>query len=123
LAARARRDSQRLGDATLQPGLVRATASQDRRGPVSRIDPGMPRDAGGGWLEVTGVAEDVGGGVVGGVEVSVDGGASWHPAAGTTRWTYRWRPEGASTGALLSRAVDDSGNLEEVRVRRDLTTP
>ena len=29
---------------------------------------------------------------VGGVEVSVDGGATWHPATGRENWTYSWTP-------------------------------
>ena len=33
-------------------------------------------------------ATDTGGGVVAGVEVSTDGGSTWHPATGTTSWTY-----------------------------------
>ena len=32
------------------------------------------------------------GGVVGGVEVSVDGGTTWHPATGRASWTYTWTP-------------------------------
>ena len=37
-----------------------------------------------------GTASDAGGGVVAGVEVSTDGGTTWHPATGTTNWTYTW---------------------------------
>jgi hypothetical protein len=94
---------------TLQPGLVRASASTDRTSPVSRIDPGSPRLAAKGVFEVTGTASDAGG-VVAGVEVSVDAGKTWHPAVGTDRWSYRWEAESAGA-AILSRAVDDSGNL------------
>ena len=43
-------------------------------------------------VTITGTATDAGGGVVGGVEVSVDGGATWHPAAGRATWTYTWTP-------------------------------
>ena len=38
-----------------------------------------------------------GGGVVGGVEVSVDGGTTWHAAQGPPTWTYEWFP--AATGS------------------------
>ena len=47
-----------------------------------------------------------------GVEVSVDGGGSWHPASGTTSWTYTWTPVSSNQVTIRSRAVDDSGNLE-----------
>ena len=36
-------------------------------------------------VTITGTAVDSGGGQVGGVEVSVDGGATWHRAAGRER--------------------------------------
>ena len=59
-----------------------------------------------------GTASDGGGGQVGGVEVSVDGGVTWHPANGRANWTYSWATGAARTVNVLSRAVDDSGNLE-----------
>jgi len=98
---------------TLQPGLVRATASTDKIAPTSHVNPAGPRAAGAGAFEVTGTATDKGGGVVGGVEVSVDGGKTWHPAEGTDRWTYRWEAPSAAGAIVMSRAVDDSGNLEK----------
>ncbi|PYQ83302.1 MAG: hypothetical protein DMG03_14305, partial [Acidobacteria bacterium] len=61
-------------------------------------------------INITGTASDVGG-VVGGVDVSVDGGATWHPADGRETWSYTWIPAGTSA-VIRSRAVDDSGNLE-----------
>ena len=45
-------------------------------------------------VTVTGTASDSGGGVVAGVEVSTDGGTTWHPATGTTSWTYSWLAHG-----------------------------
>jgi hypothetical protein len=98
--------------ATLQPGLVRASASTDRVAPTSHVE-GAPRAIVGAELEVTGTAQDGGGGVVAGVEVSVDEGRTWHPAEGTTKWRYRWTaPPGRPPAIVRSRAVDDSGNLE-----------
>jgi hypothetical protein len=98
--------------ATRQQGLVAATASTDKAPPVSRVD-GAAKAAGGGAFEVSGTASDSGG-VVGGVEVSVDGGKTWHPSDGTTRWRYRFEAASApAPGAVMSRAVDDSGNLEK----------
>ena len=46
------------------------------------------------------------------MEVSTDGGTTWHPATGTTTWTYSWWPQAPGTFKILSRAVDDSLNLE-----------
>ncbi len=64
---------------------------------------------------VTGSASDDGGGVVAAVEVSVDGGASWHPARGREKWYYSWQPDpGTNEVSIMVRAVDDSGNLEPV---------
>jgi hypothetical protein len=97
----------------LQSGLIRAAASTDKVAPVSRVNPGGPKPAGKGLLEVSGTASDKGGGVVAGVEVSVDGGKSWHPAEGTDRWSYRWEATSSARVSVLSRAVDDSGNLEK----------
>ena len=51
-----------------------------------------------------------------GVEVSVDGGATWHPATGTEQWRYEWQvPDGSGAATILSCAVDDSVNLETPR--------
>ena len=99
--------------ATLAPDLVRAEASEDREPPVSRI--AEPRNGASpppGPVRVSGTAHDRGGGCVAGVEVSVDGGATWHPATGREAWRYEWRPGTPGTFSVLSRAVDDSGNLE-----------
>ena len=63
-------------------------------------------------MTVSGTAADTGGGVVGGVEVSTDGGAKWHPATGTTNWSYTWIVHGTRSATLMSRAIDDSGNVE-----------
>src|SRR5256885_3140628 len=99
--------------ATLKGGLKLATASVDRTPPRSRIlwptsgrtvTAGMP-------VTIFGTATDDGG-VVGAVEVSLDGGKSWHPAIGRKNWAYQARFGYSGTWNVLSRAVDDSGNLE-----------
>ena len=98
---------------TLAPDLVRAQASEDREPPVSRID--EPRTGSSlppGPVQISGSADDRGGGCVAAVEVSVDGGGTWHPAEGRTAWRYEWKPEGSGTRTIQCRAVDDSGNLE-----------
>src|SRR5205085_11039219 len=92
-------------------GLHIASASTDTVVPTSAIDAfplgttiqrSIP-------VSITGTASDLGG-VVGGVDVSVDGGATWHPADGRETWSYTWIPAGTSA-VIRSRAVDDSGNL------------
>ena len=63
-------------------------------------------------VTITGTATDAGGGVVAGVEVSVDGGKTWHPAQGRANWSYTWTTGSPGPVTIMSRAVDDSGNLE-----------
>ncbi|MEZ4647699.1 MAG: DUF6605 domain-containing protein [Candidatus Eisenbacteria bacterium] len=98
---------------TLQAELVAATASTDATDPISVItSPAPGADVPSGVTTVvTGTASDVGG-RVGGVEVSVDSGATWHPATGRESWSYTWVPGAPGTTTILSRAVDDTGNLE-----------
>jgi hypothetical protein len=104
-----------LADMGIQPGslqadLVPASASTDRIPPTSAIVP-APKPAPGTTAAIAGTATDLGGGRVGGVEVSTDGGARWHPADGREHWTYTYTASAADS-APLSRATDDSGNLE-----------
>jgi hypothetical protein len=61
---------------------------------------------------MAGTASDAGGGVVGGVEISLDAGRQWHPANGREQWTYEANVPPEATLHILVRAVDDSGNLE-----------
>ena len=63
------------------------------------------------------------GGVVAGVEVSVDGGLTWHPATGTTSWSYTTVVHGGPSFTVKSRAVDDSGNLETRQLEPSSTLP
>jgi hypothetical protein len=108
-----------LADMTVQPGslqtgLVAATASTDVATPSSTIaSPAAGSNVPvGSPLTISGTATDAGGGVVGGVEVSLDGGTTWHPATGRATWTYTWTPTTAGSATIKSRAADDSGNLE-----------
>ncbi len=98
---------------TLQPGLLPATASTDTTPPVSTITSPTAgaKVTANTSVTVTGTATDSGG-VVGGVEVSVDGGTTWHPAAGRSPWSYTWSPTTPATLVIKSRATDDSGNVE-----------
>jgi hypothetical protein len=100
--------------ATLQPGLLTATQSTDTVPPASLIT--SPASGStvrvGTSVNITGTAADTGGGVVGGVEVSVDGGTTWHPATGRASWSYPWTPSASGYYTIRSRATDDSANLE-----------
>jgi hypothetical protein len=100
--------------ATLQNGLLPATRSTDTTPPKSTItSPSSGSTAGlGSTATISGTAVDFGGGVVGAVEVSVDGGNTWHPAVGRENWSYSFTVSNTSTLNVQSRAVDDSGNLE-----------
>lgn len=99
---------------TLQAGLVLAQPSTDTTPPSSTIT----SPAQGATVQpfsvvtIAGTATDVGG-MVGGVEVSGDAGKTWHPASGRESWTYKWTVAGTGSVTLLSRAVDDSGNMEK----------
>jgi hypothetical protein len=99
---------------TIMAGLVQTTPSIDTQAPTSTIT--SPKAAAaianGTNLTVTGTASDTGGGVVAGVEVSIDGGKTWHPAIGTTSWSYSGVIYGNGAVQVESRATDDSVNTE-----------
>ena len=63
-------------------------------------------------VAITGTASDPGGGSVVMVEVSVDGGANYSAATGTTAWSFNWTPSAAGPATIKSRAVDNSGNVQ-----------
>ncbi|MGD0632531.1 MAG: N,N-dimethylformamidase beta subunit family domain-containing protein, partial [Terracidiphilus sp.] len=99
---------------TLQAGLVAATASSDHTPPTSTIlTPTSGANVGyASPVVVSGTASDTGGGRVAGVEVSTDGGATWHPASGLTNWTYSWIPLQGGPATIQVRAIDDSCNIQ-----------
>jgi hypothetical protein len=106
----------------LQPDLKPAQPSQDRNGPLAKIMSPQDGTAVAGTLTIKGVAADAEG-VVAAVEISVDGGATWHPATGTDTWNYAWQmPSDIDHATILVRAVDDSNNTgpasAPVQVRR-----
>jgi Domain of unknown function (DUF4082)/Concanavalin A-like lectin/glucanases superfamily/Fibronectin type III domain/Viral BACON domain/Bacterial Ig domain len=98
---------------TLMSGLTAASPSTDTTAPNSSIASPSAGAAisDGSTVTISGTASDSGGQVAG-VEVSTDGGSTWHPATGTTSWTYSWNAHGSPTSTIMSRAVDDSGNVE-----------
>jgi hypothetical protein len=99
--------------ATLQLGVSPASASTDTIPPSSVITSPASNStlSAGKSITVTGSASDSGG-VVGGVEFSADGGKTWHPATGRSNWSIVWTPNAVGSITLLSRAVDDSANIE-----------
>jgi hypothetical protein len=100
--------------ATPESGLVPATPSADTAPPKSTI--ASPVSGGtitaGSPITISGTAADLGGGVVGAVEISTDGGATWHRAVGRENWSYTHAFGSTGTLRIQTRAVDDSGNLE-----------
>ena len=112
---------------SLMSGLIRATASTDTLAPVSvilspAVGATLPVN---GSVTVTGTAQERGGGTIAVVEVSTDGGLSWHRAEGRNNWTYSFTTRGSGAFTIMSRAVDDSGNIESngprVNVNPNLT--
>ena len=98
---------------TLQTGLVPGSESTDHTAPTATIT--SPTNGqqlkSGQAVTVTGTATDTGGGVVAAVEVSTDGGKTWHPAKGAENWTYSWNVDGDTSASIKARATDDSANL------------
>jgi hypothetical protein len=108
---------------TLDASLVLATQSPDQLKPTSTITSPI---VGASFLEgqrvtVTGTAQDFGGGIVAGVEVSTDGGTSWFKATGRENWSYSWVVQASGTYTIRSRAVDDSVNVETPTTGKQVT--
>ena len=106
--------------ATLMTGLVAATKSTDTTGAD-----GDHHLAGGRCgrsptarrSRVTGTATDTGGRVAG-VEVSTDGGDTWHPATGHhQRGPTPTSSTGVGADAVQVRAIDDSANIGAAATR------
>lgn len=104
---------------TLSSNLVLAAKSTDTAGPAVTIS--TPASgagiANGAQTTITGTATDSGGGRVAGVEVSTDAGATWHPATGTTSWSYSYVQTGMGAAGLRVRAIDDSANIGATATR------
>lgn len=98
---------------TLQPGLVPASQSTDTQAPITTIEypPVDHPVAVGSVIVISGSCVDASG-VVASVEVSIDGGTTWQPAAGTTSWSYPFMPTRLGPTTVLVRGVDDGCNIE-----------
>jgi hypothetical protein len=99
---------------TLQASLILATGSTDHTAPTSTV---TSPTIGASFVEgqrvtITGTAQDLGGGLVAGIEVSVDDGQTWRKATGTTSWSYSWIAQASGTYKIKARATDDSLNTE-----------
>jgi N,N-dimethylformamidase beta subunit-like protein/uncharacterized protein DUF4082/fibronectin type III domain protein/Big-like domain-containing protein len=105
---------------TLITGLTAVTKSTDTTAPTSQITSPTAGStvADNTSVTVSGTATDTGGGVVAEVDVSTDGGSTWHPGtiagqdASSVNWTYTWGARSEPTTTIMSRAIDDSGNIE-----------
>ncbi|WP_438354516.1 DUF4082 domain-containing protein [Microbacterium sp. CJ88] len=107
---------------SLMSGLVPASKSTDTTAPTTVITSPTQGQAvaQGSTVTVTGTASDVGGRVAG-VEVSTDGGTSWHAAQGTTSWTYSYIQQGDGSVPIIARAIDDSANFTAAGTTRNVT--
>ncbi|MBY5436381.1 DUF4082 domain-containing protein [Rhizobium leguminosarum] len=108
---------------TLDASLILATKSTDILKPTSSISSPI---IGASFLEgqhvtITGTAQDFGGGIIAGVEVSTDGGQHWFKATGRENWSYDWVVQASGTYTIMSRAVDDSVNLEAPSAGKQVT--
>ena len=104
-----------LADMGIQPGslqsdLTLAVASTDKTPATVTLNALPAQIAAYQPIVITGTAADIGG-VVAGVEVSLDGGATWRAAQGTTSWSYQWLPIQAGSYTIKARAIDDSLNI------------
>ncbi|WP_199582837.1 DUF4082 domain-containing protein [Blastococcus sp. TF02-9] len=98
---------------TLRSGLVAASPSTDTTPPTVTItSPKDPKAVVGSPVTISGTATD-GGGIVAGVEVTVNGGKTWHPAQGRADWSYTYTPTASGPLEVRVRAVDDSARLSE----------
>ena len=106
----------RVLPSTPQPDLTLSHASADAAPPTIHA---RARASG---RHLVGYAVDEGGGIVAAVELSADGGATWHPTeldldrgawsvACGARSLWDSRDPCGSEGKLMARAADDSGNL------------
>jgi hypothetical protein len=99
------------------------TPTPDTQPPTSII--ASPRTganvAVGTTVTITGTASATGGGSVARVDVSVDGGATYNTAMGTTTWSYNWTPTSLGPASIRSRAVDNSGNQQTPPARITVT--
>src|SRR5262245_66016625 len=64
-------------------------------------------------VSITGTASVTGGGTVARVDVSVDGGANFSAATGTTAWSFTWTPTTPGQATIRSPVFDNNGNQQD----------
>jgi hypothetical protein len=103
---------------SLMSGMVMPTASTDTVGPtISFTSPAANASfANGTQVTVQGTATDSGGRVAG-IEVSTDGGVTWHPATGTSSWSYSYFATGDGVSTVRVRGIDDSARIGATATR------
>ena len=107
--------------ATLQSGPRRLRQSTDTAAPTATItSPAAGASLKNGEVVAIPARAADSGGVVAAVEVSTDGGKTWHPASGTTSWTYAWNVDSATSATLKARAIDDSANIGAASAGREV---
>ncbi|WP_433215810.1 DUF4082 domain-containing protein [Dactylosporangium sp. CS-047395] len=101
---------------TLMAGLNLAAKSTDTTGPnVTITSPASGANVpAASPVNITGTAAEVGGGQLGRVEISTDGGTTWAKANGLGTWSYTWTPGAPGAATIKVRASDDSLNLGAV---------
>ena len=97
---------------SLQSDLTSAAKSTDNHAPTTSITSPAANSSftTGSNVTFSGTAADIGG-VVAGVEVSIDNGTSWHPASGTNSWSYTTSFSQTGPATIQARAIDDSLNI------------
>jgi hypothetical protein len=107
---------------TLQADLSPASASTDVSPPSIHISSPANNSTATNKLSVTvsGTATDLGG-IVAGVEYSLEGGATWQVASGTDIWSFSFIPVTAGSLTIRIRGFDDSGNSPAVGNETSLT--
>jgi methionine-rich copper-binding protein CopC len=109
---------------TLQTGLVQAMSSTNMVPPTVTMDATQSPIVGTAYT-FSGTVNSAAGQVAG-VEVSVDGGSTWHPAnwqASGTTWNYTFTPRSSGARTLEVRATDDSANLSQPVTRSVTVNP
>ncbi len=99
------------GTGIVQPGTTPPPTSQILSSQITSPANGYTQPAG-IPIWIYGTASDTGRGVITQVNVSTDGGATWQPATMTNSWFYYWVPAHAGAYTIMSRAVDNLGNVE-----------
>jgi hypothetical protein len=94
---------------TMQAGLVMPVWSTDNTPPTATINLPVAGSVivANSTVTISGTATDAGG-AVGGVEISFDGGSTWHRTSGTENWSFDWTPQSTGVVTIKTRAFDDS---------------